>query len=356
MKKLLNKVTLGLTLITIFLNATIYEDAEDGTIARWSIYDNTPTGATISNVTDSEHGRVIHFEGNGIEDNGFVNGQYPWLPKAWNNTTEKILKWSIKSSKFFLVFVNIQTDDGFRFLLYAPIDYDTAWLHGLGTSTKDGAWHTFSRNLEEDLTDINPNLTLSSVNGIFIRGASFSMDDIILTSDNSSEECNTNVDSTILNLAKALHPEDFLFHQPTIEKIPLTQGDTFFFKLGGFGDLNARVYRVNCKDHSNIDELFFEVYGNHLNYIGSIGDVAYFNNHHDGSNYGIPFSITEGETLQRIPFIETFLSERGLSLFFGGLSIVHDKLELSTVNYNNHPSNEYKTYIFSPDGTLLGSR
>ncbi len=355
MKKLLSKVTLGLTLITIFSNATVYEDAEDGTIDRWSIYDNTPTGATISNVTDSEHGRVIHFEGNGIEDNGFVNGQYPWLPKAWNNTTEKILKWSIKSSEFFLVFVNVQTDDGFRFLLYAPIDYDTAWLHGLGTSTKDGAWHTFSRNLKQDLKDINPNLTLLSVNGIFIRGASFSMDDIILENDNSSQECNREVDSTILNLASALHPEDFLFHQPTIKKLPLVQGDTFFFKLDAFSNGSApasRLYRANCKDHSQIDDLFLEGDSNRINYVGSIGEVAYFTNYHDAGEHGIPFSISEGETLQRISFIDNFITERDLDI--KDLQIINSKLELSTVKRSNQ--NEYKTYIFSQNGTLLGSQ
>ena len=41
-----------------------YEDAEDGNVGGWDIYDNDPAGATVTNVFDDERaGKVILFLG-----------------------------------------------------------------------------------------------------------------------------------------------------------------------------------------------------------------------------------------------------------------------------------------------------
>ena len=48
-----------------------YEDAEDGSTDRWYVYDNTPSGAQINNVYDSDRqSHVIELSGSGT-DNGY---------------------------------------------------------------------------------------------------------------------------------------------------------------------------------------------------------------------------------------------------------------------------------------------
>ena len=56
--------------ITTYLSATVYEDAENGNVDKWQVYDNTPAGASIMNVVDEEKGNVIEFLGDGSE-NGY---------------------------------------------------------------------------------------------------------------------------------------------------------------------------------------------------------------------------------------------------------------------------------------------
>ncbi len=504
MKKIVIFLASAFMIFGTSLNANniIIENAEDGIITGWSVYDNNPTGATISNVVDAEQGKVIALNGTGLK-NGYMLGH--WGSNGFNLINKK-LSWKMKYDEIFSVYIIVKTEDGNRYLWYTAEDTDRGVVlggryihHGLGADAIDGTWHTFTRDLEADLQDYASSLHVLKVNAFLVRGSGY-IDDIMSVEDvakacnmdtaitrgeliakiknnedvtnvntcaitnmsglfanmdfnqdisgwdvsnvtnmssmfmsNSTfdqnlsswdvskvtdmsdmfhyaslstenydallkgwskldlqsnvyfsglnlstyssagkiardklindygwtikdlglavnpifEECNTNVDSTVLKTVLPLH-DDFLAEgTPTIEKLPLTQGDTFFFKLGGFGEMDSRLYRVNCKDHSNVDELFYETYGNHINYVGSIGDVAYFNNHHDGDSYGIPFSISEGELLHRISFIESFLSENGLYLSYGGLYIANGNLEVST--------SDGKTYIFSPDGTFLGS-
>ena len=50
---------------------TIYEDAEDGTIRGWKVYDDDPTGAEISNIFDEvRQSQVIRLSGSG-KSNGY---------------------------------------------------------------------------------------------------------------------------------------------------------------------------------------------------------------------------------------------------------------------------------------------
>jgi len=57
-------------------NNTVYEDAEDGNIIGWSIYDNDPAGATIHNLYNNEkQSKIIALQGNGTE-NGFIHHRF----------------------------------------------------------------------------------------------------------------------------------------------------------------------------------------------------------------------------------------------------------------------------------------
>ena len=61
--------------------------------------------------------------------------------------------------------------------LYNPFnDYDDLGSgeyvhHGLGSSVIDGQWHTFTRDLQTDLGDAQPGVTILEVNGFLIRGS-----------------------------------------------------------------------------------------------------------------------------------------------------------------------------------------
>ena len=153
--------------------AIVYEDAEDGNIAGWDIYDNDPAGAAITNVYDiNRASHVIEFTGNGT-NNGYrlrnADGAY------WNDTNFKVLEWSMKYSESFVVYIAVQTKNGFRYLYYTPaatssLGTDTYIHHGLGTGILDGNWRTFVRDLQHDLKDAQPDNELQAVLGFLIRG------------------------------------------------------------------------------------------------------------------------------------------------------------------------------------------
>ena len=152
----------------------VYEDAEDSSTLGWDIYDNDPTGASITNVIDDERqSRVIEFAGTGT-GNGYrlrdINGSY------WYDTNFKVLDWSMRYSETFTVYIAVQSKDGFRYLQYTPVTNsnlgsDTYIHHGLGTSVIDGAWHNLSRDLEADLKEAQPDNELEAILGFLIRGS-----------------------------------------------------------------------------------------------------------------------------------------------------------------------------------------
>ncbi|NTW88616.1 MAG: hypothetical protein HGB26_05735, partial [Desulfobulbaceae bacterium] len=156
-----------------FPTSAMYEDAEDGTISGWDIYDSDPAGATISNVMDTERqSRVIEFAGTGTA-NGYRlrsdDGNY------WFDTKFKVLEWYIRYFETFVIYVAVQSKNGFRYLYYTPVaasnlGADTYIHHGLGIDIKDGNWHALRRDLEADLKEAQPDNELESVLGFLIRG------------------------------------------------------------------------------------------------------------------------------------------------------------------------------------------
>ena len=92
------------------------------------------------------------------------------------------------SSFFWLryCYIRMNTTDGYRYLYYTPTNhnygvssYDNPHYihHGLGKN--DGEWKTFTRDLDADLKRFDPDNSIISVDGFFIR-ASGMIDDIIL--------------------------------------------------------------------------------------------------------------------------------------------------------------------------------
>ncbi len=157
----------------------IYENAEDGNIDGWNIYDNASGTAVINNIEDNIKGsRVIELAG-GTSDGyrlGDNNGHDIW------DRDHNSIKWSINSSSYFTLYIEIQTDDGIKYLVYNPRD-DTRGVNGsyirfgLGADASNGTWKSFSRNLENDLHQFQPNNNLVAIQAFLIRGVG-RLDDI----------------------------------------------------------------------------------------------------------------------------------------------------------------------------------
>ncbi len=193
MKKILKNVFNYIILFTFIIGGkvfasslfTIYSDAEDGTIGGWSVDDNDPRGAYISNIYDSQKGsRVIALKGHGF-DNSYIlkrkDGNY------WYNTDQFILQWSMKTTSYVRVFVYVLTYQGYKYLYYDSTKIDSLgdkdYLHHrLPEDLYDGRWHIFTRNLREDLKDYEPDNDILSIEWFVIRGDAY-VDDVKLMSD-----------------------------------------------------------------------------------------------------------------------------------------------------------------------------
>ncbi len=156
-----------------------YEDAEDEDTVGWTIYDNSPTGATITNVYDGDRGsRVIELKGLG-KSNAYQLGT-PSGEEAWNNKIDRTLQWSMNINETFKVYAIVNTTNGVRYISYTHntvngsfngFDGSNTITIGLGDGAKNGTWQTFTRNLEEDLAEYDPTSAILSVNGFRVYGS-----------------------------------------------------------------------------------------------------------------------------------------------------------------------------------------
>lgn len=191
MKKFMIFLALGFMVFAGSLNAdeTIIEDAEDGTTSGWSIYDPNPLGAAISNVVDTEQGKVIKLTGSGTA-NGYMLGH--WGSNGFKIANKK-LSWKMKYDEVFTIYITVKTEDGNRYLTYTAEDNNRGLAvggryihHGLGSNAINGVWQTFSRDLEVDLKEYLPSLNVLEINAFLIRGSGY-IDDIT-SLDNFIEE------------------------------------------------------------------------------------------------------------------------------------------------------------------------
>ncbi|WP_028579025.1 thrombospondin type 3 repeat-containing protein [Desulfogranum japonicum] len=158
----------------------LYENAEDGLLEGWDIFDNDPVGASIDNFYDAEKkSQIIKLFGaetaNGYR---FRNADGTW----WENNDHSILQWSINAADTFIVTAVVQTSSGIRYLQYQPVDEDSLGSgevidHGLGIDAKGGQWRSFTRDLAFDLKEAQPGNELEAVLGFLVRG-NCSVDDI----------------------------------------------------------------------------------------------------------------------------------------------------------------------------------
>lgn len=154
--------------------AAVFEDAEDGLTSGWMVYTGDAATASFQNVTDPDRGgRVIELAGDG-QNHGFALYSDNLVP--WQHKGQWIVEWSMKYAEFFTVYIEVLTTDGRRYLQYTPVDYDNMGTgslvhHGVGSDKADGIWRKFSRDLQQDLSDAQPGVTIEQVNGFLIRGS-----------------------------------------------------------------------------------------------------------------------------------------------------------------------------------------
>ena len=175
MKKIIGMPLLGIAFFSSFVFGTVYEDAENRNIDGWSIYDNSPEGASISNIKDKDKGRVIEVNGAGT-NNGYILGDWLGGDTVWNNRTEKTIRWSMKYDEDFVIYVSVETEKGQRYLYYTNDNSNNKpwknYIHyGLGYDASYGKWRTFTRDLENDLKDLEPDNSIVAVNSFLVRGS-----------------------------------------------------------------------------------------------------------------------------------------------------------------------------------------
>lgn len=167
----------------------IYEDAEDGTIDGWNIYDDNASDPafvpSITNVFDADLGsRVILLDGNETE----IGFELPEQAVAgWNNTDHKILEMDMKYvSNRFKIYVNCLTAAGQEWVVYAnyaqPASDTNIWVDVTGSFTGN-MWEHFSTStlgdIETKILENNATNQLLEIDGIRIK-SSMSVDNIIL--------------------------------------------------------------------------------------------------------------------------------------------------------------------------------
>jgi hypothetical protein len=146
----------------------VLEDAEDGTLAGWAIYDDSG-GGTLSNAADPADAanRAVVFSGGGT-----VTGYRFTFPEPQER--KHVLQWRMRTSEAYRIFVHCRTSEGWLYLDYSPAttdDFsDPGYLRfGLGPRTRTGFWTTVRRDLARDLAAGLPGAELLSSDAFLIR-------------------------------------------------------------------------------------------------------------------------------------------------------------------------------------------
>ena len=141
---------------------------------NWIVYDNIPPNATIKEIKDNILGKdVTELSGDGIENGYMLNLADKNLSKKY-----RVIKWSMRYSEYYIIYIKIDTKKGEKYIYYTPDDKsyggdkNSTYIHyGLGSFTKDGKWRTFSRDIEADLKGFDSNNSLISIKSFLVRGS-----------------------------------------------------------------------------------------------------------------------------------------------------------------------------------------
>ncbi len=226
------------------LATTLYENGDNA--SDWVVIDNRPSGATVSSVIDSYGGNVIEFNGHGVR-NAYLLGDKRASVKAWNNSEDKNIKWSMKFDKSFRISIYVKTSMGSRVIYYdnksGKGKRRTKIHYGLGSDSNNGEWQTITRDLEADIKAFESNNKLEMVYGFEVRGSG-RIDNIFMSGDDNQA--------------------------PTIKLLNLTEGDII-------QDVTTVIKVKITDDNVGVDYDSIEFYINDINQTNNItrdGDVV----------------------------------------------------------------------------------
>ncbi|NVJ59381.1 MAG: LysM peptidoglycan-binding domain-containing protein [Gammaproteobacteria bacterium] len=143
--------------------------------AVWDIYDNDPPGATVTSVYDSEKKTNV----TKLSGLGGANAYRLHQEEVGGNfNTGKVTELSIdlKFTENFFVYVELQTTHGIKTIAYRSDDRDPystggyLW-HFIGSDVKDGTWKTINRDLQADISLLQPGVEIISVKSVSVRGS-----------------------------------------------------------------------------------------------------------------------------------------------------------------------------------------
>lgn len=152
--------------------------------AGWDICDNYPSGAAVSSMVDSGGMVIVNLRGAGLQ-NAYryrnSNGT------NWNETQYKTMQWKMKYTENFAVYVDCETTAGHRYLYYRDTANDVPGnieypFHQLDSNIINGQWQTITRDLQQDLKDIEPTNSITSINSFIIRGSGDIRDIVLIDS------------------------------------------------------------------------------------------------------------------------------------------------------------------------------
>jgi len=161
----------------------------------WNITTGVEEGGVITVENDDEQGSVIKLVGTS-NSSSFTTGAKDG-DNSWNDTTNDIIQWKIKTENWFKVIVHVNTINGLRDMVYFPerrdrrFDSETSEIgigvgerRHLGDASPDnnndgipdydigtgGTWQTFTRNVAMDVTEYENSNKLISINGVTVIG------------------------------------------------------------------------------------------------------------------------------------------------------------------------------------------
>jgi surface protein len=198
--KLLFVVPLTLILFSIFSHSTIFEDGEDNSTKRWSVYererlyDENLTDNVIENIFNEEKAsQVIHFKGKDISYTYLIGAKEG--AEAWKSQ-KPLLSWSMKVKKLYQLTLFVQTTKGLQHLYFSynssrntshkKTAKSSPYIHiNLPKPNKKGDWQHFSFDLKSIIEQHDSKNQLLSVNGLTVQGQGY-IDDIQLRTNDTA--------------------------------------------------------------------------------------------------------------------------------------------------------------------------
>ena len=204
--------------VFILLSATVYEDAEDKQTSRWIKMD-THTKSHVDNIMDRQKAsRIISFSGDS------TRSMYALKTKKVNK--KFWLSWEMNYREDFVIIIVLETNKGRKYLLYTPGLKNSHMQYGLGATSKDGKWHSYTRNLEDDVRYFDNRLKIKKMTRFVIKGSG-SIDNIILRKNNHKKKLEKKSSKTI---------------KKELKKVKLKRGDhTPIIKLSGENPIFIKI-------------------------------------------------------------------------------------------------------------------